>query len=289
MRVRKAVLTVAAPYQRGLPLQTLIDADGIEKPLLRILLEEIWAAAAIEEVALVIHPGDETAYQRAAGGAGRGIRFIPQDQPRGYGHAIHCAAGFVGTDPFLHLVGDHVYVSRHEPSCAKQLVTVAEAEQCAVSAVVPTRESHLSRFGAIGGQRLAGRPTLYRVDTVLEKPTPTQAEQRLTVSGLRAGYYLCYFGMHVLTPAIVEILGQQLQKQNNTPVTLSSALAELAAREQYLALEASSYRYNVGARYGLLAAQTALALYGKDREYVLTQLLELLAQRQLDTASEQSN
>lgn len=283
MRVRKAVLTLAAPYQRGLPLQTLIDADGVEKPLLRILLEEI-RAASVEEVAVVVFPGDEAAYARVVGDIGRDIRFLPQDEPRGYGHAVHCAAGFTGSDPFLHLVGDHVYIPSRNLSCAKQLVDVAEAEQCAVSAVLPTRESHLSRYGAVGGQRLAGRQTLYRVDTVMEKPTPTQAEQRLTVSGLRAGYYLCYFGMHVLTPAVMEILGRQLSSGATGKVTLSSALAELAQREQYLALEADSYRYNVGDRYGLLAAQTALALYGKDRELVLTQLLEILAQRQLDAA-----
>jgi len=38
-----------------------------------------------------------------------------------------------------------------------------------------------------------------RLKTVIEKPTPTVAEQQLLV-GLGAGYYLCFFGMHVLPP-----------------------------------------------------------------------------------------
>ena len=66
----------------------------------------------------------------------------------------------------------------------------------------------LPRFGAVAGRRVAGRSDLYRVDTVIEKPTPTEAEQRLLVPGLRAGYYLCFFGMHVLTPRVMEILGK---------------------------------------------------------------------------------
>ena len=55
---------------------------------------------------------------------------------------------------------------------------------------------------------------LYLVEDVLEKPTPTEAEQRLVVPGLRAGHYLCLFGMHVLTPVIMEILAGQVARAN---------------------------------------------------------------------------
>jgi UTP--glucose-1-phosphate uridylyltransferase len=60
---------------------------------------------------------------------------------------------------------------------------------------------------------------------------------------------------------------------------LSSALAELARRGRYLALETRGRRYDMGARHGLLTAQLALALAGEDREEVLAGLVELLAQR----------
>ena len=64
-------------------------------------------------------------------------------------------------------------------------------------------------------------------------------------------------------------------------MTLSPALADLARREKYLALELAGRRYNIGERYGLFAAQLALALEGREREEVLAQILELLAQREL--------
>jgi UTP--glucose-1-phosphate uridylyltransferase len=154
--------------------------------------------------------------------------------------------------------------------------------------VQPTRESLLPYYGTVGGQRVAGKPDLYQVETVIEKPTPTQAEQHLIVPGQRAGTYLCFFGMHVLTPTIFEILAEQIaaaQAQRTTPhsvnLTLAAALAELAGREQYLALEHHDSRYDVGVKYGLLTAQLALALNGQDRNEVLTKLLELLAQREL--------
>ena len=181
-------------------------------------------------------------------------------------------------------MGDHLYVSHSATNCAQALVAVAEAEACTVSAVQATRESLLPYYGAIGGRRLGGRQDLYEVDTVLEKPTPTEAEQRLFVPGLRAGYYLCFFGMHVLTPAVMQLLRAQIEQgahngKGQAPVTLSSALAELARREKYLALEQTGARYDVGVKYGLLTAQLALALNGRDREEVLARLLELLAQR----------
>ena len=134
----------------------------------------------------------------------------------------------------------------------------------------------------MGGRRVTGRQDLYAIEDVLEKPTPTEAEQRLIVPGLRAGHYLCFFGMHVLTPAIMELLTARIDEMDDgSGATFSHALATLARRERYLALERPWWRYDVGVRYGLLTAQLALALNGKDRDEVLSKLLELLALREL--------
>jgi UTP--glucose-1-phosphate uridylyltransferase len=283
MRIRKAVITAAGRNQRSLPLQTLVDRDGTEKAVLRILLEEV-VRARVEDVCVVILPGDETAFSRVAGEHAGRLHFVHQPEPRGYGDAVYCAREFVAGEPFLHLVSDHLYVAGGEQSCARRLVEAAEAEACSVSAVQATRETLLGHFGAVGGQPVAGREELYRIDTVLEKPTPTEAEQRLVVPGLRAGHYLCFFGMHVLTPAVMEILGGLLA-QGPSGVSLSAALAELARREKYLALRETDRRYDLGTRYGLLTAQLALALAGRDRAGVLARLVELLAQREADAAA----
>lgn len=281
MKINKAVITAAAPDQRNLPLQTLIDRDGREKAVLRIIVEEV-LRAGIDEICVVVRPSDEEAYASVAGDGGVRLRFAYQTEPRGYGHAVFCAREFVGSDAFLHLVGDHLYVSRTEQGCAEHLVSVAESESCAVSAVQPTRESLLLHYGTIGGQRVAGRPDLYRVESVVEKPTPTRAEQHLVVPGMRAGHYLCFFGMHVLTPTVLEVLERLLEGARGARrVTLSDALGELARSEKYLALEKRDWRYDVGVKYGLLNAQLALALSGDDRDEVLTHLLQLLALREI--------
>jgi len=278
LKIKKAVITAAGQNQRVLPLQTLIDRDGQEKSVLAILVEQA-LSASVEEVCVVVWPGDEERYAQAAGRHAGRLRFVVQPQPSGYAHAVWCAREFTASEPFLHLVGDHLYVTSTAKPCAQRLVELAEAESCAVSAVQPTRESLLPHFGTAGGRRMAGRQGVYRVETVIEKPTPTEAEQRLMVPGMRAGYYLCFFGMHVLTPTVMEYLG-------HGPTSLSAALHELAHHEQYLALEEPDRRYDIGARYGLLQAQLALALAGRDRAEVLAQVLELLATREMSAAQE---
>jgi UTP--glucose-1-phosphate uridylyltransferase len=280
MKVRKAVITAAGAQQRTLPLQTLIDRDGVEKPILRILLEEVFSAA-IDQACVVVGPGDATRYAEAAGDLARRVHFVDQPEPRGYGHAIACAKDFTSGEPFLHLVGDHIYLSPSNNGCARRLVALAENENCCVSSVQPTRENQISRYGAVGGQHFSGESDVYRVEVVIEKPTPTEAEERLMVAGLRAGYYLCFFGMHVLTSSVMDLLVHELASESR--VSFSGVLDQIARREQYLALEEANRRYDVGIRYGLLTAQMALALAGRDRQDVLTQLVELLAIRAMET------
>ncbi|HEV7298280.1 MAG TPA: sugar phosphate nucleotidyltransferase [Tepidisphaeraceae bacterium] len=280
MKIQKALITAAGSSQRALPLQRLVDRDGVEKAALQVIVEEV-LAAGVERVGVVVCPGDEKPYATAAGPHAGRLTFVEQANPRGYGDALLRGEAFVAGEPFVHLVSDHLYVSAGDGAharCAQELVAAAEANDCAVSAVQSTRESALPLYGAIGGHRVAQQQRLYEVETVLEKPTPTQAEQRLTVPGLRGGHYLCFFGMHVLTPAVMTILRNQREAApQGEMISLSPALAELARRERYLALEIAGLRYNIGVTYGTLNAQLALAMAGKDREEVLAQLVELLA------------
>ncbi len=283
MKVRKVVITAASRQQRNLPLQSIVDSDGQTKSVLNIIVGEA-RQAGIDEIGVVISPGDEENYRRAAGDDAN-LHFIPQTQPLGYGHALFCAYDFVDNQPFLHLVGDHIYVSRETRGCAQQVVEAAEQKSCAVSGVQPTRESQLTLFGAVGGQRITGQPDLFDINCVMEKPTPTVAEQSLIVPGLRQGHYLCFFGIHVLTPIVMQLLQQKVNEyeaqdgEGQSSIQLSPVLHELAQREKYLALETQGHRYPVDVRYGLLSAQLALGLNGREREEVLALLCEVLAQR----------
>jgi UTP--glucose-1-phosphate uridylyltransferase len=281
MKVRKAVITAAGAQHASLPLQTLVDRSGDVRTALRLTLDEV-VAAGVDEIAIVIRPGQRDSYLAAAGGHATRLVFFEQSDPRGYGDAILRAADFLGNEPFLHLVSDHLYLSRSDRLCAEQLVDAAIRHGCSVSAIQPTRENEIIHFGTVGGAPVPNEPRLYEVTTVVEKPTPTVAEQRLIVAGQRAGYYLCLFGMHVLTPTVLRLLREALAAApSGTGIDLSSSLSRLATTERYLALAVQGSRYNISEKYGLLMAQLAFSLSGVDRERILAELVLLLASNPL--------
>lgn len=315
MHITKAVITAAGRGPRQYPgsdtvqkaLLPLVDRDGLTKPVLQIIAEEA-LESGIEEICVVTAPGDEEVYRRhfrsyeeMLHSAFRGVawaeeqarrlgelvgrlRFAVQPEPSGYGHAVWCARAFVGHEPFLLLLGDHVYISRDlapaSRRCARQLLDLAESESCAVSAVQATREHLIHQYGTLAGKKISHDPNIYAIEKILEKPTPTMAELHLHVPGLRAGHYLCFFGMHVLMPRVFDILDESVrsaQKEatvDHAPIQLTTALDQLAREERYLALETRGSRHNLGIKYGFVEAQIALALAGQDRESMLASLLE---------------
>ncbi len=281
-----------------------IDRDGLNKPAIQIIAEEA-VDSGIEEICVVCAPGDEERYldrfkllkenllaaykgvEWAREQEGRlddllrRLHFRPQPESLGYGHAVCCARDFVAGEPFLLLLGDHLYISDVSGKrCAQQLIDLAQQQTCAVAAVHPTHEHLVGRYGTLTGKRVANYRGVYQIEKILEKPSLSQAELEVHTPGLRAGHYLCFFGMHVLTPSVFDILAEQMKSNPNqaTDLPLTPALQELARREKYLALEVEGSRYDIGARFGLLSTQLALALAGKDRDVVLTTVLEHLAE-----------
>ncbi|MEM0895810.1 MAG: sugar phosphate nucleotidyltransferase [Verrucomicrobiota bacterium] len=279
MKVSTAIITAAGRTQRKLPLQTLTDREGQSRTVLRLFIDEL-RDAGIEKIGVIIRPGDHDVYEEAAGDLSETLTFIEQTEPLGYGHAVHCGRDFTAGEAFLLMVSDHLFVSDDpEKNCAQQLVEVAEARECAISTVQATHESKLPYFGTVAGKLFEGRPGLYEIEKVLEKPTPTVAEQELMVPGLKLGHYLCFFGMHVLTPGIMDLLGQGVATASEqNPLQLSPAIAELASRERSLALELKGRRYDLERQFGLLMGQFAVALDGKHRDELLEGIIELLAQ-----------
>jgi UTP--glucose-1-phosphate uridylyltransferase len=307
VQITKAVITAAGRGARQYPasdtvqkaMLPIVDRDGLTKPVLQIIAEEA-IGSGIEEVCVVSAPGDEPVYRQHfrsyaenLRSAFRGVEwaeeqarrlvdlerrltFAVQPEPEGYGHAVWCARKFAGGNPFLLLLGDHLYISQETRRCARQLLDLASDEDCAVSAVQATREHLIHHYGTLTGRRQPNRPDVYVIEEIIEKPTPTLAELRLQVPGLRAGHYLCFFGMHVLTPAVFGLLGEQVEGgvREAGQIPLTTALNSLARREKYLALETRGARYNIGVKYGVVEAQIAMALAGVDRDRMLAGLLE---------------
>jgi len=207
------------------------------------------------------------------------LHFAVQEEPRGYGHSVYCAQRFVGDEPFLLLLGDHLYISHQAGKrCAQQLLELAAQEECAVAAVHATREHLVRRYGTLTGKRLANLQGVYQIEKIIEKPSVSEAELELQTPGLRVGHYLCFFGMYVLTPALFGVLERDLNSGASGDVQLTPALQELARREKYLALEVEGSRHDIGERFGLLKTQIALGMAGDERDLMLSGIVEMMAE-----------
>jgi UTP--glucose-1-phosphate uridylyltransferase len=308
--ISKAVITAAGRGARQYSacdtvqkaMLPVVDRDGLTKPVLQIIAEEA-LESGIESLCVVVAPGDEAVYRahfrnyanslktgfdgavwaeeqsRRLSSLEERLTFVVQEEPLGYGHAVWRARDFAADGPFLLLLSDHLYLSSEPRRCARQLIDLAVAERCAVSAVQATREHLIHQYGTLAGRRLTDRPDVYAIEEVVEKPNPTLAELRLHVSGLRAGHYLCFFGMHVLTPGVFDLLDDAVREDRRElgSIQLTTALNALARREKYLALETSGQRFNLGTKFGAIEAQVALAMAGVDRERMLAVLLDAAA------------
>ncbi len=311
MKIRKAVITAAARGARLYPVADtvqkamlpMVDSDGLYKPMIQIIAEEA-IASGIEEICIVCAPGDEARYlsnfnslrtnllevQKEIDGAAEQatriqnlldrLHFTIQEDAHGYGDAVHCSKKFVGDEPFLLMLGDYLYVSNLAGKrCAQQLIELASKEECSVSAVNPTPEHLVNRYGTLTGKAVLNHKGVYQIEKIIEKPSVSLAETELQTPGLRAGYYLCFFGMHVFTPSVFSVLEKQrklLVGSKHLPLTPS--LQEISETSKFLALEMKGNRYDTGKMFGLTRAQLALGLSGSSRDVMLNSIIQVMAE-----------
>ena len=308
MKIKKAVITAAARGQRLYPVADtiqkamlpVVDADGLHKPVIQIIAEEAFSSG-IEELCVICAPGDSeryvssfTALRNNLVQSFKGIdwatkeaeaierflsntTFVEQKEALGYGHAVYLAKEFTNNEPFLLLLGDYLYVSNTGQRCAAQLIELASLENCSVSAVNPTIEYQIGRYGTLTGKQIHNRAGVYEIEKIIEKPSLSVAELELLTPGMRVGYYLCFFGMHVFTSDIFAILEKHMA-DNSSNILLTPALQELAQTNKYLALEIKGNRYDLSRKNGLLRAQIAIGLAGEAHDETLTTLVEALAE-----------
>ena len=311
-KVRKAVITAAGKGTRQYPASTavqkemfpLVDRDGLTKPVIQIIGEEA-IDAGIEQICIITQPGEEEQYReyfrrmndaevRSFRGKdwaileseklhafGERLSFVEQHTPEGFGHAVYQAKKWVGDEPFLLLLGDHVYISDIKDRCARQLIKVFEQYMLdAVTGVQPTLERLLHLFGVLAGSPMDAAKGIYKAELIVEKPSIEQAREKLVTPGLPAGNYLAHFGLHVFSPRIFDSL-EHLIKNNlreKGEIQLTAAQEHLRQNtEKYWAVITQGQRYDTGIPYGLMETQLALALNGIHRTEICEAIARILA------------
>jgi UTP-glucose-1-phosphate uridylyltransferase/mevalonate kinase len=276
-KVRKAVIPAAGFGTRLFPatkatkkeLFPIVDRDGIAKPAILLIVEEA-LNAGLDEVILIVQEADLEAfrsffnvqvsienynklspqfqdYSRLLLDMGRKVRFAIQTTQEGLGHAVYSARDMIGDEPFLLMLGDHIYRSDNSRSCAQQLVDTFNQHGVSVVGMRRTPEAQLANFGTVTGVWIENECVM-NITEFAEKPTAEYARTNLRVAGLPDGEYLTVFGQYVIKPQVFDYLEEHVKNnvRERGEFQLTSALDRLRREDGFMGLMINGKRFDIG-------------------------------------------
>ena len=276
-KVRKALIPAAGFGTRLFPaskatkkeLFPVIDRDGIAKPAILLIVEEA-LQAGIEEVIIIVQKDDLEdfrsffntqisienynklspafqEYSRRILEIGQRIKFVTQTAQEGFGHAVYCARDAIGKEPFLLMLGDHLYRSNSAISCAQQLVDAYQEHGTSIVGLRVTPENMIANFGTATGVWVEEN-RLLNINEFSEKPTLEYARNSLRVPNLPDDQYLTVFGQYILKPEIFDFLEMHIKNnlREKGEFQLTSALDRVRQTDGFLGLVMDGRRFDIG-------------------------------------------
>jgi UTP-glucose-1-phosphate uridylyltransferase/mevalonate kinase len=287
-KIRKAVIPAAGFGTRLFPatkatkkeLFPIVDRDGIAKPAILVIVEEA-LDAGIEEVIIIVQKSDledfrflfneqisienynklppqSQEYSRHLLEMGRHVTFVIQTAQEGFGHAVYCAREAVGDEPFLLMLGDHIYRSGSETTCAGQLLEAYQRHGQSLVGLRRTPEDQIGSFGTVTGVWLEGE-SLLNISAFAEKPTPDYARTNLRVPGFPEGEYLTLFGQYIVKPKLFDFLKEHIENnvREHGEFQLTSTLDRLRQEDGFMGLVMDGKRFDIGRPEEYLETLTA--------------------------------
>jgi UTP-glucose-1-phosphate uridylyltransferase/mevalonate kinase len=275
--VRKAVIPAAGFGTRLFPaskaakkeLFPIIDRDGIAKPAILLIVEEA-LNAGIEEVIIIVQEHDLEPFQSFFNiqvtienfnklsrqfqdyaqhilDIGQHVSFVIQSTQEGFGHAVYCAREAVGNEPFLLMLGDHLYRSDGQRSCVQQLIEAYNKHHISVLGLRRTHEDEIANFGTATGFWIEDN-LLINVTEFAEKPTADYARNNLRIPGLPEDEYLTVFGQYIIKPQLFDYLEEHITNnvRERGEFQLTSALDRLRKEDGFLGLILDGQRFDIG-------------------------------------------
>ena len=267
--IKKAIIPAAGLGTRFLPAtkaQAKEMLPIVDKPTLQYIIEEA-IASGIEEILIVTgrnkkciedHFDRSVELELELEKKGKSamlemvqdisnmvnIHYIRQKEPRGLGHAVHCAKSFIGNEPFAVLLGDDI-VDAKTP-CLKQMINAYDEYKTSILGVQQVDKDKVNKYGILDVKYIEDR--VYKVKDMVEKPAIEEAPSNIAI-----------LGRYIITPAIFDILENQ-QPGKGGEIQLTDALQTLATKEAIYAYNFEGRRYDVGDKLGFLEATVDFAL-----------------------------
>ena len=284
--VRKAIIPVAGFGTRLYPASRALkkdffpipDKDGMVKPVILILLEEL-IKSGIEEVCLVLGSQEERLkyrdffesplteehlhklspemqeYENHILAIGKKLRYVYQTEKRGFGHAVYQAAEFANNEPVLLLLGDTLYRTDSNKPCALQLIEKYEQYNSLMVSIHPVPLAEVSHYGILSGIWEDKNETVLKISQMNEKPKASYAEEFLGVKskdGERK--YMSVFGQYILTPEVFEQLRSDIaaSTDSNKEIELTTALDIVRERSGMIGIQLKGRMFDMGNYNALL-------------------------------------
>ena len=269
MTVKKAIIPAAGLGTRFLPATKSQPKEMlpiVDKPTLQYIIEEA-IESGIEEILIITgrnkksiedHFDKSVELELELEQKGKkemlemvrdisnmvNIHYIRQKEPKGLGHAIHCAKSFIGDEPFAVLLGDDI-VDADTP-CLKQLINTYDEYKTTILGVQEVAKEDTDKYGILDVKHIEDR--VYKVKDMVEKPSVESAPSNIAI-----------LGRYIINPSIFEILENQ-EPGKGGEIQLTDALKTLSTQEAIYAYNFEGRRYDVGDKFGFLEATIDFAL-----------------------------
>lgn len=275
--VKKAIIPVAGNGTRMFPISKsikkaflpIVDEDGIIKPVILCLLEEV-INAGVEEVCLVIDEKDQAdydnlfktplsaeftsklseemlKYESKILSIGKKIKYVYQKEKLGLGHAVSLCKEFANNDPVLLLLGDQLYKTKNSKNCTEQIIDSFEKSGMLTVSACEVDKKDVSKYGILSGN-IQDNDNYFLVNKMVEKPDENEAEKKYYTKYYNQKKYYAVFGEYILTEDVFNILDEHIAKniKEKGEFQLTSALDEARSLHGMVAFITDGKMLDVG-------------------------------------------
>jgi len=173
------------------------------------------------------------------------VCYTRQQAPLGLGHAVWCARGVVGDEPFAVILPDDVVQA--PTACLAQMMEAYSKVGGNLVAIEEVPRDRTNKYGVIAPIGDASG-VLVKMSGMVEKPDPAEAPSNLAI-----------IGRYILQPQIFALLERQ-EKGAGGEIQLTDSMAALMKSQDFHGFRFEGVRHDCGDKLGWLKANVAMAL-----------------------------